>query len=80
MSNDNQQVVTIEPLLVRAEQAAKLLGISRSKFYSMHSAGLVPMPIRLIDAPRWDVNELKNWIQNRCPSREVWERTMKGRR
>jgi hypothetical protein len=46
----------------------------------MHSAGLVPMPIRLIDAPRWDVNELKNWIQNRCPSREVWERTMKGRR
>ena len=71
MSNDNRQTV-IEPLLLRADQAARLLNISRSKFYSMHSAGLVPEPIRLVESPRWSIEELTDWIRHGAPSRERW--------
>jgi predicted DNA-binding transcriptional regulator AlpA len=69
---------TIEPLLVNAATAAKLLSVSRSKFYSMHAAGLVPMPIVLGGSVRWDVeNDLRPWVKAGCPSRQRWE-AMKG--
>jgi predicted DNA-binding transcriptional regulator AlpA len=69
---------TLEPLLLNAKQAAQVLGISRSKLYSMHSAGLLPMPIILGQGSiRWSVEELKNWTRAGCPSRQRWE-TIKG--
>jgi predicted DNA-binding transcriptional regulator AlpA len=71
MTADQQ---TIEPLLVNAATAAKLLSVSRSKFYSMHSAGLVPMPITLGQGSiRWSVDELREFVKAGCPSRERWE-------
>lgn len=72
MANTNRQAV-IEPLLLRADQAARLLSISRSKFYAMHSAGLVPAPIELGGSVRWNLGDLKRWIQNGCVNREQWE-------
>ncbi|MGD0572332.1 MAG: helix-turn-helix domain-containing protein [Sedimentisphaerales bacterium] len=63
---------TLEPLLLRADQAARLLGISRSAFYSKVSSGLIPPAIYIGDSPRWSVEELKSWTQNRCPSAERW--------
>lgn len=70
----NADLQTLEPLLLNAKQAAKVLGISRSKLYSMHSAGLVPMPLTLGQGSiRWSVEELKNWTRAGCPSRQRWE-------
>jgi predicted DNA-binding transcriptional regulator AlpA len=72
MTADRQ--TTIEPLLVNAATAAKLLSVSRSKFYSMHSAGLVPMPLTLGQGSiRWSVDELREFVRAGCPSREKWE-------
>ena len=69
---------TIEPLLLSAEQAARLLGIGRSKFYAMHSAGQVPLPVSLGGCVRWDRRELSAWVSARnpqtglLPSRQQW--------
>lgn len=67
------QQTTIEPLLLSAVEAARLLGISRSKLYSMHSAGLLPLPVFLGGCVRWSVDELRAWVKAGCVSREQWQ-------
>ena len=64
--NTNPQII-VEPLLLSAVEAARLLGISRSKFYSMHAAGLVPLPVFLGGCVRWDRDELRAWLSARNP-------------
>jgi len=63
------------PLLVDARAAARMLGVGKTKLYSMLSAGQVPAPIRLGRAVRWRASELCDWCAAGCPSREVWENT-----
>jgi predicted DNA-binding transcriptional regulator AlpA len=62
--SDNLQ--TLEPLLLRAEQAARLLSISRSAFYSKLSAGLIPPAIYIGDSPRWSIATLRLWSESGC--------------
>lgn len=66
------EIQTIEPLLLRAEQAARLLGISRSAFYSKVSAGLIPPAVYIGESPRWSVESLRAWVAAGCPSAEQW--------
>ncbi len=72
------QSVQIEPVLLKAEQAARMLGIGRSKFYSMHSAGLLPLPVSLGGCVRWDRLELRDWLSAKnpetglLPNRQQW--------
>lgn len=66
---------TIEPLLLRADQAARLLGISQSAFYSKLSAGLIIPPVYIGESPRWPVETLKAWIQSGCVSAEQFADT-----
>lgn len=65
-------------LLLSARLAAESLGISRASFYSLHSAGKVPLPRRLGKRVLWSVEELKDWIAAGCPCREKWEQ-LKGK-
>ena len=68
---ENTQTMT--PLLINVEQAAALLGVGRSLFYSMHSSGtLGPLPIRLGRRVLWRRNELEDWINAGCPARHEW--------
>ena len=71
--NDSQ---TIEPLMANSSAAARLLGgISKSFFYQLHSTGqLGPMPIAFGRKKLWRVDELRCWVKNGCPNREVWLR------
>ncbi len=68
----------IEPLLLNAEATSRLLGISRSKLYSMHSAGQLPLPVSIGGCVRWDRLELVAWLAARnpktglLPNREQW--------
>ncbi len=77
MSNADQQT-TIVLLLLSAVEAARLLGISRSKLYAMHSAGLLPLPVSLGGCVRWSVDELRAWLSARnpktglLPTRQQW--------
>jgi len=74
----NAEPQTIEPLLLSAAQAGRLLGISRSKLYAMHSAGLLPLPVSLGGCVRWDRQELRAWLSARnpktglLPTRQIW--------
>jgi predicted DNA-binding transcriptional regulator AlpA len=63
---------TIEPLLLSAGQAAAICGVSRSLWWSMHSSGQIPLPVKLSGRTLWGRAELERWINARCPSREKW--------
>ena len=66
------------PLLLTAEQAAALAGVSRSHWWSLHSAALVPMPIKLGRATRWRRDELEQWVAAGCPPRHEWNQREGG--
>lgn len=51
----------IEPLLVRVEEAARLLSLSRSTLYEMMDAGELPS-VRRGTARRIPVAALREWI------------------
>ncbi|GMV21821.1 MAG: hypothetical protein AMXMBFR57_17700 [Acidimicrobiia bacterium] len=51
----------MEPLLLRPLDAAKLLGISRSKVYELMAAGKLPS-VTLGCSKRIPVDRLREWI------------------
>lgn len=51
-----------EPLLVRANDAARMLGISRSTLYARVQAGRCPEPIRWEGCTVWRVRDLENFV------------------
>lgn len=60
------------PLLLKSQDAATLLGVSKAHFYRMHNAGKVPLPLRLGGAVRWRRAEMESWIAAGMPSRAKW--------
>ena len=76
------QQTTIELLLISISEAPKILGLSKSIFYSfLVSWKIEPTPIRLGDGkskPLFSVNELRRWVESKdpitgvLPSRERW--------
>jgi predicted DNA-binding transcriptional regulator AlpA len=68
------RVPTVEPLLLNADQAASLCGVSSATWYRMASSGRCPAPLRLsAGCVRWRVEELRDWIEAGCPPRREWE-------
>lgn len=61
------------PLLVDAEEAARLLSISRSTWYALVTSGRAPRGVRLGRCRRWSADDLRRWIEAGCPSRNRWE-------
>jgi excisionase family DNA binding protein len=71
---------TNEKLLLSAAEAAGLLGISRSAYYSLLSSGRIgPLPVRLGRSVRFDRRELERWVAAKCPCRDGWV-SIKGTR
>jgi len=63
------------PLLISADESARMLGIGRTLFYSMHSSGrLGPLPIKLGRRVLWNRNELEAWVRAKCPARKNWKK------
>lgn len=60
-------------LLVDADTVAKLLSISKSSLHAFNATGQLPKPVRLGRAVRWNLEELKAWVNCGCPSRYRWE-------
>jgi len=63
-----------QPLLVGADEAARICGIGRTLFYDLKSAGRLPKPINLGKRRLWKVEELNAWTTARCPRLENWEK------
>lgn len=56
---------------------ARLLGLSERTVWRLDSAGNLPQPIRLGRSVRWRVVEIQAWLEQGCPSRQVWNSTIR---
>jgi len=72
----NSKSYNLTPLLLSAEDAAKVLSVSPAFFYTLHKSGKVPLPLKFGRRSLWSVQELKDWIGAGCPDRPRWK-TMK---
>jgi len=70
---------THEKFLLSAAEAAAALGVSRTTWYALYSAGKTPLGIKLNRCHRWSAEELRDWTRAGCPARQKWE-FMKGNR
>ncbi|MCX5673836.1 MAG: helix-turn-helix domain-containing protein [Planctomycetota bacterium] len=62
------------PLLVSAAEAARLLGVGRSLFYSLLSAGQIgPRAVRLGRRTLFARSEIEAWTAAGLPPRHVWQ-------
>ena len=68
-------IVSMEPILVSAEDAARLLGMGKTLFYELNSSGqLGPMAVKFNTKTLWSRKELQKWVDAGCPSRVKWEK------
>ena len=59
-------------MLLTAKQAAMLIAVSPATWHRMVSAGKTPAPVMLSSGcVRWRLAELKQWIDDGCPSRKL---------
>ena len=65
-------IAETESLLVSATVAARLCGVSRAAWWSLHAAGRVPLPVRLGRRTLWRRAELEAWTAAGCPPRDNW--------
>jgi predicted DNA-binding transcriptional regulator AlpA len=63
-----------QPILVDVRTLSKLLGRSTQSISRDDKQGKIPRPIRLSSSVRWDLDEIREWVAAKCPSREVWEK------
>ena len=61
------------PLVVNAEQLAKLLGVSKRHICRMDASGKLPAAVRLGWAKRWSLDSIRQWVDAGSPGRDEWE-------
>ncbi len=64
---------TVEALLVPAEVAGTLCGVSKATWWRLHAAAKVPAPVRLGGRTLWRRSELAAFCEAGCPDRRTWE-------
>jgi predicted DNA-binding transcriptional regulator AlpA len=73
-------VSSLFPFAVNAAGAAQLAGVSRSQWWKLYSAGKVPAPVYLgSKAPRWRVDELREWLAAGAPDLVTWQRRQEAK-
>lgn len=63
----------VEPLLVQATDAARMLGISRSLWLMMVKDGSAPLPVRLNRRTLWRVLDLREFAAKLPTSQHLEE-------
>ena len=61
---DATLIVSVEPITVRPEEAAKLLGISRTKVYELTARADFDGAFKLGGCTLISVEALKKWVKN----------------
>ena len=62
-------MIETKPLLISTNDAAKLLGMSRSMFYQLLSSGRIPLKAVRFGAKRlYDVEQIKSFVRSGCSS------------
>jgi len=73
----NAEILSVEPLLLRADQAAALCGLSVSTWHEYRAAGRIPPSIKIGRARLWRLDILRKWCQANCPSLERFNEILK---
>jgi excisionase family DNA binding protein len=56
-----------EPLLISADELARLLGVSARTIWRRLSSGDLLEPVHFGGVTRWRREEVKNWVAEGCP-------------
>jgi predicted DNA-binding transcriptional regulator AlpA len=67
-----------DPILLKADAAAALLGMSSKALRRADQAGKTPRPVRIGRNVRWRVDVLMAWVEADCPDRQTWEVMRRG--
>lgn len=59
--------------MLGVQAVAEMLGVSSRHVYRMKDAGLLPQPLRLGGAVRWDRDVIYRWIEAGCPRLKEWK-------
>ena len=54
------------PLLINAEEVARMMDVSERTLWRLVSAGKVPTPVRIGRSTRWRLAEVRQWIEGGC--------------
>ena len=69
------RVSALEPLLVSANDLAKLLRLSVRTIRALDASGKLPRPLRISPGcVRWKFDEIRSWVAAGAPDRAMWER------
>jgi excisionase family DNA binding protein len=63
----------VEPLLVPADEAARLVGLGRSTFFRLRARGKTPAPLKLGGRVLYRLADLREWVRFGCPDRKTFE-------
>ena len=66
--------ISIKPELVGVKGVASLLNISETSVRRLDLSGRIPQAIRIGKSKKWRLLELKEWINESCPSRLKWDK------
>ena len=56
------------PMLINAEEVARLMDVSERTLWRLLSAGKVPPPVRIGRSTRWRLADVREWIEQGCPA------------
>ena len=56
------------PMLINAEEVARMMDVSERTLWRLLSAGKVPAPVRIGRSTRWRLAEVREWISRGCPN------------
>ncbi len=62
---------TAGPLLITAEEVARMMNVSTRTLWRLLSAGRFPQPVRFGGNTRWRVAEVLRWIEDGCPEKST---------
>ncbi len=77
-SRQTPESLPIEPLMLRAEQASALCGLSKSSWYEYMSAGRIPPSIKIGKARLWRLDILRKWAGWNCPTIDQFNQLLKA--
>ena len=63
----------VEPLMLRAKEAAGLCGLSVSTWHEYRAAGRIPPSIKIGKARLWRLDVLRKWVEMDCPTIDRFE-------
>jgi len=67
-SRHASEPLPVEPLLLRAEQASALCGLSVSIWHEYRASGRIPPSIKIGKARLWRLDLLRKWCSWNCPT------------